>query len=89
MNTTESLLISSSIVPDRLAIIYDGKHITYQNLADRVNQLSNTMADLGVNAGDRVGMFQVNSNAYIETYFAAAKLDAIFLPLNFLFLKRP
>jgi acyl-CoA synthetase (AMP-forming)/AMP-acid ligase II len=38
---------------------------------------------LGIEKGDRIGVLQVNCNEYIETYFAAAKLGAIFVPLNF------
>jgi acyl-CoA synthetase (AMP-forming)/AMP-acid ligase II len=38
---------------------------------------------LGVEKGDRVGMLQVNCNQYLETYYATAKLGAIFVPLNF------
>ena len=83
MNTTEFLTISSAIVPDRDAIIFDDKHITFGELAERVNRLANGMADLGLEAGDRVGVMQVNCNEHIETYFATAKLDAILVPINF------
>jgi acyl-CoA synthetase (AMP-forming)/AMP-acid ligase II len=38
---------------------------------------------LGIRKGDRLGMLEVNCNHYIETYFAAAQLGAIFVPLNF------
>ena len=38
---------------------------------------------LGVEKGDRRGILQVNCNQYIESYFASAKLRAIFVPLNF------
>ncbi len=83
MNTTEFLTITSAIVPDRDAIIFDDKHMTFGELAERVNRLANAMADLGVEAGDRIGVMQVNCNEHIETYFATAKLDAILVPINF------
>ena len=83
MNTTDLLTITSAIVPDRDAIIFDGKHMTFGELADRVNRLANAMGDLGVGAGDRVGVMQVNCNEHVETYFATAKLDAILVPINF------
>ena len=41
------------------------------------------MADLGVGAGDRLAIMQVNCTQGIETYFAAAQLDAIYVPINF------
>ena len=83
MNTTELLSITAMIVPDRHAIVFDDQRITFGELADRVNRLANGLGDLGVGAGDRVAVMQVNCNEHIECYFAAAKLDAIFVPINF------
>ncbi len=83
MNTTEFLTIACAIVPDRTAIVFEGRRFTYQELQERVNRLANALADLGVGRGDRVATMQVNCNQIVETYFAAAKLDAIFAPLNF------
>ncbi|MDE2861056.1 MAG: long-chain-fatty-acid--CoA ligase [Chloroflexota bacterium] len=83
MNTTELLNITAMIVPDRHAIVFDDQRITFGELADRVNRLANGLAELGVGAGDRVAVMQVNCNEHIESYFATAKLDAIFVPINF------
>jgi acyl-CoA synthetase (AMP-forming)/AMP-acid ligase II len=83
MNTTEFLTISSAICPDRLAIIFEGKRYTFDQLNERVNRLANALAGLGVKKGDRVALLQVNCNQCVETYFAVAKLGAIYLPLNF------
>ena len=41
------------------------------------------MSALGVGSGDRVATMQVNCNQSIEIYFAAAQLDALYVPLNF------
>jgi len=83
MNTTELLNITALIVPDRPAILFDEKEISFGELGDRVNRLANGLASLGVGSGDRVAVMQVNCNEYIESYFASAKLDAIFVPINF------
>ena len=83
MNTTELLSITAMIVPDRHAIVFDDQRITFGELASRVNRLANGLAELGVGAGDRVAVMQVNCNEHIESYFATAKLDAIFVPINF------
>ncbi len=83
MNTTGFLTIATAIVPDRSAMVFEGKRISYAELEVRVNRLSNALADLGVGAGDRIAMLQVNCNQYIEAYFAAARLDAVYVPLNF------
>ncbi len=83
MNTTDFLSISTAICPDRTAIIFEGKRYTFSQLNDRVNRLANALSNLGVNKGDRVAILQVNCNQCVETYFAVAKLGAIYVPLNF------
>ena len=83
MNTTELLNITSLIVPDRHAIVFDDMRLTFGEVAGRVNRLANGLAELGVGAGDRVAVMQVNCNEHVESYFATAKLDAILVPINF------
>ena len=83
MNTTEFLMIASAIVPDRTAIIYDGQRFTFQDLQERANRLADAMAQMGIGPGDRVAAMQTNCNQLLEIYFAAAQLDAIYVPINF------
>ncbi len=83
MNTTDFLTIASSIVPDRPAVIFEGKKLTFGQLNERSNRLAHALADFGVKKGDMVAILQVNCPQYVETYFAVAKLGAIFSPLNF------
>ena len=83
MNTTEFLDIASSIVPHRIAIIFEGHKLTFQQIQKRVDSLTNALGDLGVKAGDRVAMMNLNTPEVIETYLACAKMDAIFVPFNY------
>ncbi len=83
MNTTEFLSIAMAICPDKTATVFEGKRYTFSQLNDRVNSLANALSNLGVDKGDRVAMLQVNCNQCVETYFATAKLGAIYVPLNF------
>ena len=83
MNTTDFLNISAAMCPDRDAIVFEGKRYTFSQLNERTNQLANALAGMGVVKGDRVAMLQVNCNQHVETYFAEAKLGAIYVPLNF------
>ena len=50
MNTAEFLLITSSIVPDRPAITFEGKKLSYADLSERTNRLANALAGLGKGA---------------------------------------
>ena len=83
MNTAEFLTIANMIAPDKEAIVFEDTRLTYAELNARSNQLASQMQAWGVGSGDRVGIMQVNCNEIIETYFAAAKLGAIFVPLSF------
>ena len=83
MHTHDILAIASAIVPERPAITFDGQTTTFEGLAARANRLANALAELGVKAGDRVAVIDVNTPQHLEMYFAAARLDAIYVPLNF------
>ena len=83
MNTTDFLEIGHAICPERDLTVFDKNRWTYTRTTDRVNRLANALKGLGLGKGDRVGILQVNCNQYVEAYFAAAKIGAIFVPLNF------
>ena len=83
MNTTDFLSIAAAICPDKNAIVFEGKRYTFSQLNERVSRLANGLSKLGVKKGDRVALLQVNCNQCVETYFAVAKIGAIYVPLNF------
>jgi acyl-CoA synthetase (AMP-forming)/AMP-acid ligase II len=83
MNTTEFLNIATAICPDKEVIVFEGNRYTFTQLNDRVNRLGNALLNMGIAKGDRVATLAVNCNQCIETYFAAAKIGAIHVPLNF------
>jgi acyl-CoA synthetase (AMP-forming)/AMP-acid ligase II len=83
MNTAEFLTISSSVVPEREALVSGEQRISYGEMAARVNRLANALRGLGVERGTAVAVMAVNSPQYVETYYACAKLGAPFVPLNY------
>lgn len=83
MNTTEFLMVTSAVVPDRPALIFEDTTSTYEQLQTSSSKLANALTSLGIQKGDKVAMMEVNSPNLIETYFACAKIGAIFVPLNF------
>lgn len=83
MNTSEFLMIAASVVPDRVAMICDGDSRTFVQLQERVNRLANALQSLGIGKGDKVAVLALNSIPYVETYYACAKLGAVFVPLNY------
>src|SRR3990170_4509934 len=83
MNTAEFLTISAAVVPDREALVSGETRIVYAEMASRVNRLANALQGLGVGRGTAVAAMAVNSPQYVETYYACAKLGAVFVPLNY------
>jgi fatty-acyl-CoA synthase len=69
--------------PHRKALTFEGVTWTYGELQDRIDRLASALRANGVCHGDRVGFLGFNQPAFIETMFAAARLGAIFVPLNF------
>ncbi|MBW2370741.1 MAG: long-chain-fatty-acid--CoA ligase [Deltaproteobacteria bacterium] len=83
MNTTDFLSIATAICPDREFIVFENGRWTFSQVNERVNRLANALISLGIEKGDRIGMLAVNCRQYVEAYFAAAKIGAVFVPLNF------
>ena len=73
----------ASLRPKKPAIIFEDTVFTYQQLNAQANRVSHLLLEIGVQKGDRVAVLLYNSNAYIEIYFALAKIGAILVPLNF------
>ncbi|HEX4359558.1 MAG TPA: AMP-binding protein [Pseudonocardia sp.] len=70
--------------PDERALgcAEDGRVLTWGQLEDRVGRLASVLADLGVGKGDRVALVAENDPRVFETQFAAMRLGALFVPLN-------
>jgi len=83
MNTAEFLMIASSVVPDRTALVCEGATRTYYQLQERVNRLANALQALGVSRGDKVAFMGLNGIPCVEIYYATSKLGGVFVPLNY------
>ena len=69
--------------PQRPALTCDDVTWTYGELWQRVERLSGVLAAHGVGRGDRVGYLDFDSPMFFVCQFAAARIGAIFVPLNF------
>ncbi len=56
--------------------------ITYGEWVNRVGQLANALAKLGVKPDDRVATFSWNNTRHLEIYFAVPCMGAVLHPLN-------
>ena len=83
MNTADILTIAGSMVPDRQAVSAADGGATYAELQSRVNKLAHALHMLGVGKGNNVGIMAVNSDRFVELYYASAAVGATFVPLNY------
>src|SRR2546428_191003 len=83
MNTAEFLMIASSVLPDRTAMVCGQRSRTYAQMQDRVNRLANALQAMGVGKGDKISVMALNSMEYVEIYYSVARLGAAFVPLNY------
>ena len=74
---------NATIYPDRIALVSEGLEFTYGELNSRTNRLGNNLVQLGVKKGDRLAYLFRNSVQAVEIFFAAQKIGAIAVPLNF------
>jgi long-chain acyl-CoA synthetase len=74
--------------PDRPAIAWFGRHLSYEWLLREVERFSAVLDGLGVRRGDRVGLLVPNSPQYVVAYYATARIGAVVVGNNPLYTAR-
>ena len=67
---------------DALVVCHQGVRWTYQELAQQVDNLAAGLLALGVEPGDRVGIWGPNSHEWVMVQLATAKIGAIMVCIN-------
>jgi len=83
MSIIDGLKRSVEEHPDKIASICGDTRLTFRQVNQRVNRLSNALAKLGVTHGDRVAILSLNCHRFMEFYYAVPQLGAIVVPINF------
>jgi fatty-acyl-CoA synthase len=75
---------ASERFPDGLALVmrHTGERFTWRQLRQEVEKLSRGLMGLGVEKGQRVGMWATNCTEWVLAQFATAKIGAILVNLN-------
>ena len=71
------LIESARSYPEKVAIVYGEREITYAQLDAVSTQFANALANLGVKKGNRVAVFLPNIPQFIIAYFGALKAGAV------------
>jgi len=86
MNLGAILTNTAEKYPNRTALVHLGARWTYEAVNHRVNRLAQALLAMGVKKGDRIALLFLNSNHFVEVYFAAMKIGATATPVNFRFI---
>jgi fatty-acyl-CoA synthase len=68
--------------PERVAIDYDGRLVTYRELNDGADAFAAAFAANGLNRGDRVATLTGSSPQHVQVLFGCAKAGLMLLPLS-------
>lgn len=77
-----SLELSAQRVPDRIAMVWKDARTTYRELDADVDRVARALQRRGVAKGDRVAFIGKNCDGFVLAIYAAARLGAIFVPIN-------
>ncbi|MCZ7628668.1 MAG: acyl-CoA synthetase [Microthrixaceae bacterium] len=70
-------------VPDRTALIYQGRSWTFEELDRRANRVAHWLAGHGVAPGAHVGIYAMNSEAWVSTMIGCLKIRAVPININY------
>lgn len=82
VNIANNITGASLFFPDKAALIFEGTSYTFSELNDQVNRAANALRALGVQKGDRVGLFLPNIPAFVIAYYAVEKLGGIAVSIS-------
>ena len=74
---------TADAVPDRTALIYRDGRWTFDELDRRANRIGHWLAEHGVVAGDHVGIYAMNSEAWVSAMLGCLKIRAVPINVNY------
>ena len=66
MTIGDLLIRNAHKFPDKTALVSEGASLTFRELNERVNRLSQALLGAGLSKGDRIGVLVHNCHQFIE-----------------------
>ncbi|HVE91777.1 MAG TPA: long-chain fatty acid--CoA ligase [Actinomycetota bacterium] len=82
MNLSEALAATAARVPDRTAIIFGQRQISYRDLDEQASGFASFLAGCGISAGDRVALWLPNHPSFISAMYGAWRAGAVVVPVH-------
>ena len=67
---------------DKTAVVFYGNNITFKRLREDVDRFATALSSLGIQKGDKIALYLLNSPQFIIAYFGALKLGATLTPIS-------
>ena len=67
---------------NKVGSIFAGRQRTWSELADRISRIAGSFRSMGLEPGDRVAMLALNSDRYLEFFYATSWAGLLFVPIN-------
>jgi fatty-acyl-CoA synthase len=77
-----NLATSAARYPDKDALVFFGRALSYRELVSRAERLAATLHALGVRRGDRVVLDMQNCPQLLIAHFAILRANAVVVPVN-------
>ena len=78
----QALIERASADPARPAVVFHERTLTFADLEAESNRLARGLRVLGLEPGDRLGLFLPNCPEFVAGFYAASKLGAVVCPLR-------
>jgi fatty-acyl-CoA synthase len=78
----DNLAVNARRYPDKAALVFFGRIITYAGLLQKVERLAACLHGLGVKKGDRVLLCMQNCPQLVIAHFAILRANAVVVPVN-------
>ena len=86
MNLADIWEAVADSLDNEVALIHGEQQLTYRQFEDRAARLASALQASGIGPGDKVALYLYNANEYLETTFAAFKLRAVPVNVNYRYL---
>ena len=81
-NLTQCLRQARQFAPDKAATVFHDRVRTWREIHDRVAKLARALVELGADKGERFAVLGLNTDRYLEIYFAGWWSGAVVVPMN-------
>src|ERR671913_1284882 len=74
---------SAALNPEKDAVLFSGRRWSYAELSAGANRVANALLERGLEKGDRVAAYGMNSDAYVLLWLGCVRVGLIHVPVNY------